>query len=66
MEDGGCYKKKRQEGWLWAARETLFHLPVSLFNSKRISTRNKDLPYSTGNYILYVVITYKGKESEEE
>ena len=24
---------------------------------------NKDLPYSTGNYTQYFVITYKGKES---
>ena len=27
---------------------------------------NKDLLYSTGNYILYLVITYSGKESEKE
>ena len=27
---------------------------------------NKDLPYSTGNYTQYFVITYKGKESEKE
>ena len=27
---------------------------------------NKDLLYSTGNYILYLVITYNGKESEKE
>ena len=26
---------------------------------------NKDLLYSTGNYIQYFVITYKGKESEK-
>ena len=26
---------------------------------------NKDLLYSTGNYIQYLVITYKGKESEK-
>ena len=26
---------------------------------------NKDLLYSTGNYIQYPVITYNGKESEE-
>ena len=25
-----------------------------------------DLLYSTGNYIEYLVITYNGKESEEE
>ena len=29
---------------------------------KQIS--NKDLLYSTGNYIQYLVITYNGKESE--
>ena len=27
---------------------------------------NKDLLYSTGNYIQYLVITYMGKESEKE
>ena len=27
---------------------------------------NKDLLYSTGNYIQYFVITYNGKESEKE
>ena len=27
---------------------------------------NKDLLYSTGNYTLYFVISYKGKESEKE
>ena len=27
---------------------------------------NKNLLYSTGNYIQYLVITYKGKESEKE
>ena len=27
---------------------------------------NKGLLYSTGNYIQYFVITYKGKESEKE
>ena len=26
---------------------------------------NKDLLYSTGNYIQYLVITYNGKESEK-
>ena len=29
-------------------------------------TINKDLLYSTGNYIQYLVITYNGKESEKE
>ena len=27
---------------------------------------SKDLPYSTGNYIQYLVITCNGKESEKE
>ena len=27
---------------------------------------NKDLLYSTGNYIQYLVITYNGKASEKE
>ena len=26
---------------------------------------NKDLLYSTGNYIQYIIITYNGKESEK-
>ena len=28
--------------------------------------KNKDLLHSTGNYSQYLVITYKGKESEKE
>ena len=27
---------------------------------------NKDLLYSTGNYIQYLIITYNGKESEKQ
>ena len=27
---------------------------------------DKDLMYSTGNYIQYTVITYNGKESEKQ
>ena len=27
---------------------------------------SKDLLYSTGNYIKYCIITYKGKESEKK
>ena len=27
---------------------------------------NKDLLYSTGKYTQYLVVTYKGKESEKE
>ena len=27
---------------------------------------NKDLLYSTGNYIQYLIVTYSGKESEKE
>ena len=27
---------------------------------------NKDILYSTGNYIQYLIITYNGKESEKE
>ena len=27
---------------------------------------NKDLLYSTGSYIQYLIITYNGKESEKE
>ena len=30
-----------------------------------IEINNKDLLYSTGNYIQYFVITYNGKESEK-
>ena len=26
---------------------------------------NKDLPYSTGSYIQYLIITYNGRESEK-
>ena len=38
-------------------RYTLLHI-------KQIN--NKDLLYSTGNYIQYLAITYNGKESEKE
>ena len=36
----------------------------SLLYKKEIT--NKDLLYSTGNYTQYFVITYMGRESEEE
>ena len=36
----------------------------TLLYTKQIT--NKDLLYSTGNYTQYLVITYKGKESEKE
>ena len=36
-----------------------------LIGSRRYKI-NKDLLYSTGNYIQYLVITYNGKESEKE
>ena len=29
-------------------------------------TNDKDLLYSRGNYIQYLIITYSGKESEKE
>ena len=32
----------------------------------RKQIKNKDLLYSTGKYIQYLVITYSGKESEKE
>ena len=35
-----------------------------LLYTKQIN--NKDLLYSTGNYIQYLIVTYKGKESEKE
>ena len=33
---------------------------------KSLKIVNKDLLYSTGNFTQYSVITYMGKESEEE
>ena len=36
---------------------------VELLYTKQIN--NKDLLYSIGNYIQYLVITYNGKESEK-
>ena len=36
----------------------------ALLNIKQ--TNNKDLLYSTGNFTQYLVITYKGKDSEKE
>ena len=32
----------------------------------KLIKKNKDLLYSTGNYIQYLIITYNGKESEED
>ena len=32
----------------------------------RKQINNKDLLYSTGNYIQYLIITYNGKESEKK
>ena len=32
----------------------------------KTASLNKDLLYSTGNYIQYLVIPYNGKESEKE
>ena len=37
---------------------------ISIYTLLRIKQINKDLLYSTGNYIQYLVITYDGKESE--
>ena len=37
--------------------------PYTLLYIKQV---NEDLLYSTGNYSQYLVITYKGKESEKE
>ena len=31
-----------------------------------LQNSGKDLLYSTGNYIQYLIITYNGKESEKE
>ena len=50
--------KEERERWinqdLWINRYTLLY-------TKQI---NKDLLYSTGNYVQDLVITYNGKESE--
>ena len=37
-----------------------------VFSSEFYGFPNKDLRYSTGNYIQYLVITYNGKESKKE
>ena len=60
--DRHCYKKEKQDGLPWAVREILNFLSLVPFSTqKKISTRNKDLLYSTGNYILYLVIAYNGE-----
>ena len=38
----------------------------TLLYVKQININNKDLLYSTGDYIQYLLITYNGKESEKE
>jgi len=35
-----------------------------MYNTIQKIENNKDLPYSTGNYIQYLIINYNGKESE--
>ena len=37
---------------------------ISRYPLLYIKQINKDLPYSTGNYIQYIVINHKGKECE--
>ena len=35
-------------------------------NKMKITYKNKDQMYSTGNYTQYFLLAYKGKESEKE
>ena len=37
-----------------------------MYNTIQKIENNKDLPYSTGNYIQYLIINYNGKELEKE
>ena len=37
---------------------------MGLIDTTIYKINNKDLLYSTGNYIQYLIVTYKGKESE--
>ena len=54
------YQREKRGGINWKLginRYTLLYI-------KQIN--NKNLLYSTGNYIQYLIITYNGKESEKE
>ena len=51
------------ERWGGGINEEIGIKRNTLLYIKKIT--NKDLLYSTGNYIQYFVITYNGKESEQ-
>ena len=55
----GYQKKKRGINWEFGINRYTLVLYIKQINYK-------DLLYSTGNYIQYLIITYNGKESEKE
>ena len=70
----GCYSTIRNEimpfAATWMDIEIIILSEVSHINRYTLLyikyINNKDLPYSPGNCIQYLVITYNGKESEKE
>ena len=52
------------KGWGGEINQEFGNNIYTLLSIKQIN--NKDILYSTGNYIQYFVITYKEKESEKE
>ena len=50
----------RQEYWSGVPLPS----PMCADTVYKIKKKKKDLLYSMGNYIQYLIITYKGKESE--
>ena len=56
--------QRGQRGWGGEISQEFGINRYTLLYVKQIT--NKDLLYSTGNYIQYLVITYNGKEYEKE
>ena len=56
--------RKQDYQWVRVGR-TNWEVEIDIYTLLYIKqVTNKDLFYTTGNYTQYVVITYKGKESE--
>ena len=63
------HRRRKQTWLLWGKgrRGICWEIGIDIYTilyTKQIT--NKDLLYSTGNYIQYSVMTYMGKEPKEE
>ena len=64
-----CLENPKDGGAWWAA---VYWVAQSLTRLKRLSTsideidKNKDLLNDTGNYTQYFIVSYMGKESEND